>query len=198
MGTDGDRSKRGRPIDPYVDEALRTATFEVISKSGWRGATIERIAERAGVARTTIYRRHGSVHGVLLLLLHDMYSETPPPDTGSLRGDLIAMMSAVAVSWRDPMFVDFICAMLAAQRENTDLAAAYRAQFQVRRNDTTRMITQARARGEIRPDADGSLLLDLISGWFIQRAVSYGTGLEDADIVHVVDTLLLAFLIPAA
>ncbi len=52
----------------------------------------DRRADRAGVARMTVYRRHGSVHRVLLLLMGDIYAEVPVPDTGSIRGDLLVLM----------------------------------------------------------------------------------------------------------
>ena len=198
MTAETEAPRRGRPIDPYVDEALRTATIEIISKAGWRGATIERIAERAGVARTTIYRRHGSVHGVLLLLMEDIYSGATTPDTGALRTDLVEMLTATARTWRDPAFVDFLCAMVAAQREDSALQTAYRAQFQVRRAAVSAIITRAEERGELRPGADGTMLLDLLNGWFVQRALVYDAGLEDYDIVRMVDTLLLAFTVPQA
>ncbi|MBE7189548.1 TetR/AcrR family transcriptional regulator [Jatrophihabitans endophyticus] len=193
MGTEGDTPRRGRPMDPYVDEALRTATLEIISKSGWRGATIERIAERAGVARTTIYRRHGSVHGVMLLLLDNMYSNAPVPDTGSLREDLLALMRGTARSWRNPQFVDFVCAMAAALRENAEVAAAYRDQMALRRKHTMVLIDRAVDRGELPPTVDGDLLLDLLSGLFSQRSELRGDVLTDDEVPAIVDAVLHGF-----
>lgn len=197
MKADVDKARRGRPIDPYVDEALRTATLDVISRAGWRGATIERIAERAGVARTTIYRRHGSVHGVMLLLLDQMYSQGAIPDTGSLREDLIVLMRRRASSWRNPQFVDFVCAMGAAQRENAECAAAYRDEMATRRRNTMQVVRRAVERGELAEGVDGDTMLDLLSGVFAQRNIVRSDAVTDAEVPPIVDAVLAGFTPPA-
>jgi AcrR family transcriptional regulator len=190
---DAPSPRRGRPADPNLDDALRAAAHQVLTEYGWRGTTIERIAERAGVARTTVYRRHGSVHGVLLLMMGDLYSTAPVVDTGSLRGDLVMIMRSVARTWRDPAHVDYVCALLAAQRENAELGEAYRAQMKVRREDTTQIVRRAAARGEIRTGLDPGLLLDLLSGVIWQRVLLDGAELGDDFADEVVDAVLIGF-----
>ena len=81
---------RGRPADRTIDDRLRRATLETLAENGWRGVTIDRIAARAGIARSTIYRRHGSLHGLLLMLMGDIYTQVPVPDTGDVQSDLVA------------------------------------------------------------------------------------------------------------
>ncbi|MBE7189547.1 TetR/AcrR family transcriptional regulator [Jatrophihabitans endophyticus] len=187
------RPRRGRPADPYVDEALRTAALDVISRSGWRGATVERIAERAGVARTTIYRRHGSVHGVMLLVLDHVYSRAPVPDTGLLRDDLIELVRRTAAFWRNPQFKDFVCAMGAAQREDPSCTTAYLAQMAARRTNTMTIVERAVERGELPSDVDGRLLLDLLFGLFSQRFILSCDGVDDDDVPAIVDTVVAGF-----
>ena len=119
-----DGPRRGRPVDPGVEIALRAAALDVLAEYGWRGTTVERIAEQSGVARTTIYRRYGSVHGVMLMLLEHLWTLTPAPDTGSLRGDLVDTARGAQELWSDPEQLDYLCAMTAAGRENDDVAQA--------------------------------------------------------------------------
>jgi AcrR family transcriptional regulator len=188
--------RRGRPADPDLDDALRRAAGEVLAERGWHAMTIERVAERAGVARTTIYRRHGSLHGVLLLMMGDIYADVPVPDSGSVRGDLVELMLGVVRVWRDPAHVDYIAALIAAQRSDADLAAAYFAQFRARREQTIEMIVRGIRRGELPPDCDGELLLDLLSGIVVQRVVLTDAVLPDAFAAEVVGALLDGFTAP--
>lgn len=183
----------GRPPDPTLDPALRQAVQEVLAEHGWRGTTVERVAERAGVARTTVYRRHGSVHGVMLLLMDGIYAQAPVPDTGSLRSDLVILMCEIAVIWRDPAHVRYLSALVAAQHENADLALAYQQQFEQRRAATSAIVTRAVARGDLAPDADGDLLLDLLAGIIAQRVLLRRLPLDDDFPEMIVDQLLAGF-----
>jgi len=172
---------------------LRRAVQDVLAEHGWRSTTIERIAERAGVARTTIYRRHGSVHGVLLLLMGDIYAQVPVPDTGSLRSDLVALMRDVAAVWRDPAHVHYLSALVAGQHENADLALAYHQQFEHRRAATSTIVARAVERGDLAPDADGDLLLDLLAGIVAQRVLLRRLPLLDDFPETIVDQVLTGF-----
>lgn len=155
--------------------------------------TVERIAQRAGVARTTVYRRHGSVHGLLLLVMGDIHAQVPVPDTGSLRGDLVAIMREIVVVWRDPTHVRFLTGLTAAKHENTELALADHLQFEQRRAATSAIIARAVKRGELAPDADGDLLLDLLAGIVAQRVLLRCLAMPDDFPEMVVDQLLAGF-----
>lgn len=183
----------GRPPDPNLDSALCQAVRDVLAEHGWRGTTVERIAERAGVARTTVYRRHGSVHGVLLLLMGDIYAQVPVPDTGSLRNDLVALMRDVVAVWRDPAHVQYLSALVAAQHENAALARAYHQQFEQRRAATSAIIARAIERQDLAADADGDLLLDLLAGIIAQRVLLRRLPLSDDFPEKIVDQLLGGF-----
>jgi len=186
----------GRPPDPSLDPALRQAVQEVLAEHGWRGTTVERVAERAGVARTTVYRRHGSVHGVMLLLMDGIYAQAPVPDTGSLRSDLVTLMREIVAIWRDPAHVQYLSALVAAQHENADLALAYQQQFEERRAATSAIVTRAVERGDLAPGADGDLLLDLLAGIIAQRVLLRRLPLRDDFPEMIVDQLLGGFAPP--
>jgi AcrR family transcriptional regulator len=187
------RPARGRPADPAIDGALRRAALEVLAERGWRGVTIDQIATRAGVARTTVYRRHGSLHGILLMLMGDIYAQVPVPDTGNVETDLIALMRDVAAVWRDPDHVHYLSALVAAQHEDQGLADAYHAQFRHRRDATTAIVTRAITRGELPPDTDADLLLDFLAGIVAQRILLRRDSLEQTFPETVVTQLLRGF-----
>ena len=80
------------------------AALSELGASGWGALSVERIAERSGVHKTTIYRRWGTVDRVALEALLDRGSEEiPVPDTGDLVGDLLALGRLIAATISDPV-----------------------------------------------------------------------------------------------
>ena len=71
-----------------VEHAIITATRELLAEGGVGRLTIEGVAERSGVAKTTIYRRWRSKSELVGEALRTLRQDEPPPDTGSFRGDL--------------------------------------------------------------------------------------------------------------
>jgi AcrR family transcriptional regulator len=83
--------------------AVLQAAIEELNDTGYADATVERVAERAGVAKTTIYRRWGSLNGLLAdLMAEHAAREIRVPDEGSLDGDLHALANGVLGSLRVP------------------------------------------------------------------------------------------------
>src|ERR1700689_5196433 len=94
-GTGGSGAQRGRPRSPEADRAILTAAVELLADRGLAAMSIEEVAARAGVGKATIYRRWPS-KGLLALdaFVASFLAAQPPPDTGTLRGDLIAALHA--------------------------------------------------------------------------------------------------------
>src|SRR5450432_744304 len=84
---------RGRPRSAEADRAILAATLELLAERGLDAMSIEEVAARAGVGKTTIYRRWPS-KGLLALdaFVISFRAEQPLPDTGTLRGDLVAAL----------------------------------------------------------------------------------------------------------
>src|ERR1017187_7822073 len=88
-------ARRGRPRSEEADRAILRAATELLAERGLHGLSIEEVASRAGVAKTTIYRRWHS-RGTLALdaFLAEFKALQPLPDTGILRDDLLAALRA--------------------------------------------------------------------------------------------------------
>ncbi|MCH9020821.1 MAG: helix-turn-helix transcriptional regulator, partial [Proteobacteria bacterium] len=78
---------RGRPRDPEADRAILQATIELLAEIGFSAMSIEGVAARSGVAKTTIYRRFDSKLELVLNAMNRSLAIDEIPDTGSLRGD---------------------------------------------------------------------------------------------------------------
>jgi AcrR family transcriptional regulator len=91
------------------------AAMEELSEHGYAGARLERVAARAGVAKTTIYRRWGSLDGLLVdLMAEHAAQEIPVPDEGDLGSDLRALARHVVASVRDPAIRTALASIVAA------------------------------------------------------------------------------------
>src|SRR5512142_1481611 len=101
----GGAAQRGRPRSAEADRAILTATADLLAERGLAAMSIEEVAARAGVGKTTIYRRWPS-KGLLALdaFVISFRAEQPLPDTGSLRGDLLSALRAwVRATTQTPM-----------------------------------------------------------------------------------------------
>ena len=84
--------------------AVLGAAFSITAEAGYAGLSIDAVAERSGIHKTTIYRRWGSVDAILFdAIVSRAESAVPLPSTGDARADLSAMARSVATNLEDPM-----------------------------------------------------------------------------------------------
>src|SRR5918994_828150 len=86
-------SRGGRPRDPSRDGVIRAAILRLLAEVGYGALTMDAVASEAGVGKATIYRRWRTKQDLVVDTISDLaQSEGTSPDTGSLEGDLRAMM----------------------------------------------------------------------------------------------------------
>jgi AcrR family transcriptional regulator len=151
------------------------AVIEELNENGYAGATVERIAERAGVAKTTIYRRWGSLDGLLADLMAEYAArEIPVPDEGSLDADLHALAGRIVASLRVPAVGAAFGAMVRDAAANP-AARELLAGFLARRIATmTVVIDRAVARGELSPRTDAASVLGTVTSVIYYRLYILG------------------------
>jgi AcrR family transcriptional regulator len=173
-----------------VRDAVLRAALEALAESGPTGVTFSEIARRAGVHATSIQRRWGTCEGVILdALLTYSQEKLPIPDTGSLRGDLLAFGRALAVYLATPLGEAVVRTMAASEDDET--MAANRDQFwQVRYDIARAIIDRAADRGDIADDTDPQLALELLCAPLHFRKVLTRQPIDDGFIERTVDTLL--------
>src|SRR5919106_1371892 len=84
----------GRPRDERADRAILAAALELMAEHGVRDLRMDDVAERAGVGKATIYRRHRSKDELVTAAVAALVTEITVPDTGSTRDDLLGLMRA--------------------------------------------------------------------------------------------------------
>jgi AcrR family transcriptional regulator len=90
MSTDAAAAVLGRPRDPEVEAAILSATQELLVESGYAGTTIAAVAGRAHCGKSAIYRRWSTKAELVVAAVLATQTPTEVPDTGDLRGDLLA------------------------------------------------------------------------------------------------------------
>lgn len=169
-----------------VREAVMAAAQELLLEKGPHGVTIPEVAQRAGVAVTSLYRRWGDVSALLMdLAVERLTTERPLPDTGALDGDLKAWAISIATGLRAPEGSAFFRALISTAQGGEDVErtqALGRRLLQIQA-----MLDRARARGETTPTAD--VVIDHLLAPLYLRAL-LGMPRDDADAVALVDRLL--------
>ncbi|MGC9670267.1 TetR/AcrR family transcriptional regulator [Planosporangium sp. 12N6] len=138
-----------------VRNAVRQATLAELAANGYQGLTVEAVAARAGIHKTTAYRRWGSVEGLIADALELASGEPwPVPDTGTVDGDLRALAREVLVGFTDPHTGPVSTAFVSAAAQNPAAAQALHAFIAARHRQAAPVVTRAIARGELPAGTD--------------------------------------------
>jgi AcrR family transcriptional regulator len=164
-------SRRGRPRSEKATSAILEAAAELLLLRGLGAMSMDEVAKRAGVSKATIYRWWPSKELLALDALLDWAAvRTPTRDTGSLRGDLVALVRPwVREITRQP-FGRVIAALVTEAQSDPEFAAAYRTHFVDPRREAMRAaFARAAERGEVPTDLDVEVAIDLIYGPLYHR-----------------------------
>jgi AcrR family transcriptional regulator len=158
----------GRPRRPGVEDAVFQAMLGLLANRGYREISVETLAERAGVSRTTIYRRWPSKAAIVAAAVSSLYLDrVEVPNIGSLSEDLVALLSE---SYRLMADGDgrVLERLVRESGQNPELVDVVRSVLYARRRLYATLLNRAIARGELPPEMDQELLLDLLLGplWF--------------------------------
>ncbi|HEY6316652.1 MAG TPA: TetR/AcrR family transcriptional regulator [Acidimicrobiia bacterium] len=166
----------GRPRDARHDQAILEATRQILGHEGYRGLTIERVAALAGVGRPTIYRRWPSKPAlVVAALVESARLAVPGSDSGSLRGDLVAVQRHQVALMSAPEARRVTAGLIADLAADPELAEIYVSQYLMpRRAAVWRVLQRGVDRGELNPDTDFAFAYDLLVGPLFMRAVVWG------------------------
>jgi AcrR family transcriptional regulator len=186
---------RGEPI---VQRVLR-ATLDELGRVGFSALRVEDVASLARVNKTTIYRRWPTKSDLVRAALLSLSGDPPGaslqvPDTGSLRGDLIAAAQRGARIARNPV-ARGILRMLAAERPDAELAQVARSIHEEREAVPRSILERAKRRGDLAKDVDAWLALEILGAALRDRVITQNRPLNGKFIEQLVD-LLLAGLSP--
>jgi AcrR family transcriptional regulator len=157
--------RRGRPRRAAARRTIMEATLALLAEGGFQAATIDAIAERAGVGRNTIYRRWPAKEDLLADALHELTADLDVHEAEDLYSLLLEWIRDFARTFADPLFGRILPAVLGELQRNPAFARVYAERVvQPRHRALVDLLTRARERGELRPDADVEHVADLLAG----------------------------------
>lgn len=188
-------SRRPGGRSARVRAAVIAATLEELAAHGYSGLSLDSVATRAEVHRTSIYRRWRTKEMLVLDAMLEQAAETVAvPDTGSLRGDLLELAQRSAAIQTSPAGEAVVRAVAGEAPGNPELAAA-NARFWAERLELDRTIVErARGRGEIGPRADPGPAIEALLGPLYFRLLVTGEPLDPGFIEGIVDLVLAGCL----
>lgn len=152
-----------RPLSQEARRKAVEAAQFLIAEHGIDACTLDGVAKRSGVAKTTLYRHWGSANMLLVHSIDCSIERVPTPNTGSLRGDLLEVLGRFTEVASDPANRLLMLDVIAAAAKDPDLADVQRSMVAERSRPLRELVQRAIDRGEI-PDVDLALATDFIEG----------------------------------
>ncbi|MFD2083246.1 DNA-binding transcriptional regulator, AcrR family [Actinopolymorpha cephalotaxi] len=194
-GSAGLRPRRGRPRDAEVDRRILAAARETVAAHGYAGLSIDAVAERAGVAKTTLYRRWPTKARLVADLVSRMQDEVTLTETGDVVADLTRLTAGIAGSLTAagaPLVAD----LMAAMAHDPDFGDTMRGRWAQWRRAAVELLGRAVERGALSPGFDPEVVVDQLAGPLYYRLLFTGDPLTAEYAAHLVEAALRAHLRP--
>lgn len=182
-------SAPGRPRDVAISTRVDAAARAVIAEGGYAAVSVEAVARRAGVARTTVYRRYPSRLSLAFASLAHPPKLGPPPDTGSIAGDFAAVIEQVVTTLTRSGASEAVAAIIAEVDAGSDGRNIRQAFIAAERGWIGAVLDRARARGELTRPTCTDEAIDLLAGPVLYRVLVRGAA-RDAQYPHRLATLV--------
>jgi AcrR family transcriptional regulator len=167
------RGMRSDETDSRVERsksAVLAATYELLSETGLGGVSVDAVAARSGVAKTTIYRHWPSREALLLAACSTLSRRPEVPDTGSVKGDLTVLATGLADQLSSARWAAVVPSIVDAAEREKDLAALYACLHDDMMAGFLSVIERAQKKGELsRNRAATELVASVVGPLFYRR-----------------------------
>lgn len=165
----------GRPRSLEADEAIYDATVDILNEMGYGGVSIEAIAAAAGVAKTTIYRRHKTKEDLVVAALGCRLHTAEMELTGDFKADLSSLISRIRDNMVDNHGIRTISAILVEMERTPLLMETFREKWLAQRGKRfVGFVDAAQRAGIVRADVDAGVVHDMAVGALIARTMVSG------------------------
>lgn len=185
-------------IEGEREQEILSAALTVLADVGYDRLTMDAVAQAAHASKATLYRRWNGKLALIIDALKATKGTVSIPDTGSLRGDLMASYCAPG-GITDRKSVDTMASVLTAMTRDPEFAEAFRREIVAPKTAVAREVyARAQERGEIRPDVDLDLVGPALAGIVLHRHYLLGDFPDQATIGRVLDQIILPAVRPYA
>jgi len=188
-------AKLGRKRDLTRDPEILDATLDVLAETGYDGMTIDMVAARAKAGKATVYRRWASkgelvIDAVACMKTADIDFDALP-DTGTLRGDLVAMIKPHSIE-EGSKKLQVMAGLVSMLSKHPELADAVREAVTEPRVRVNRIfLRRAIERGEIPADVDVDLIAQVGGAMATHRTLILRKPVDRAFVISVIDGVIL-------
>lgn len=172
---------------------MLATTLDVLAAKGFRALTIKAVADRSGVARTTIYRWWPTTAALAREACWRLGQPMPPPDTGSVRTDVITHLRMLIDQASDPRVLRISADAALEALRDPELDDLRKRLVEGRRAPLREALERAVARGELAPDLDHELTMDLLTAPIVLRGLVTRAPLDPQLAEQIVDRVLSCF-----
>jgi AcrR family transcriptional regulator len=148
-------------------------------ESGVEGVTLDEVAARSGVAKSTLYRHFGSKEAMIAVAARGCVTEHPTPDTGNLEDDLMFLFSRYEQADQAKQFPQLIPMLIDAGTRDPKMQEVVDEVINERRRPIYTVVKLAQMRGEVSPDLDPEVAVAAIVGPLTYRRI-----VERKDVSH--------------
>jgi AcrR family transcriptional regulator len=183
------------PRGARSDKAILDATRELLAEGGVRKLTVEGVAARSGVAKTTIYRRWRGKHELALAVLIDMVEHVvATPDLGDTRAELVSFVDAAVQILGTTLMGRVMQGLVSDLASDPELKTAFEDKVVAMRiAEADRLLARGIERADLRADTDVELAHELLFGPVYYRLLLSGAPLDAGLAGRVVDAVMAAF-----
>ncbi|MCF4140383.1 TetR/AcrR family transcriptional regulator [Streptomyces sp. Tue 6430] len=190
--------RTGRPRSAAADAAILSATRQALVELGWSRLTLGDVAARAGVAKTTLYRRWPGKNELVVDAVAELFGELELPDRGSLAADIEGVVLRFAAILARPEARSGLMAVVAESTRDEALRERIRASVVEPQKD---LVLEGRARaqtrGELPPETDPAeaartvdLIFDVVAGAVVHRTLVSAEPADEAWVRELTRLLL--------
>lgn len=181
-----------------LDDAIRAATLELLAGGGPAAVTMEAVASAARTSKAVLYRRWPDSRALLRdTLVGVAKTAIPHEDTGSYRGDMLAVLRGWALLFTGPQAA-ILRGVVAASLQDEELAQTLRTDvIGYRKEEMAAMLARGVERGDVRPDVPVHLARELGQSVLWHRLLVSGDPIDDDLVIEIVDDVLVPFVSPA-
>ncbi len=161
---------------PDIDERVRRSktivlkvTSELLSETGLGGVSVDEVSRRSGVAKTTIYRHWPTRSALLLDACSQMGTKPEVPDTGSLKGDITALVLGIAERLQSARWPTVLPSIIDAAERDPEIAKLHSRLHAGRISPFREIIERGKEKGELPKNFDGSRLIASVLGPIFYR-----------------------------
>lgn len=191
-------SDDGRTVDKRVKRskaAVLAETYRQLSQSGLANVSIDEVSRVSGVSKTTIYRHWPSRSALLIDACSRLGGLREAPDTGSLRGDVHALVSALAEQLQTASWSSVVPSIIDAAERDADILAMQTAWHKGLMAPFDTVVERAKARGEMPSERSADDLAAAAVGplfyrrWFSKEPINdrFVTAMVNAAVATAID-----------